>query len=334
MNGTFHKSSRTVGSHSTSQKSVSITSINKLNNGGRTCSSNSEELHEYGRKLGLKWPDQKKQQQGFAKDGAFGWVKNLCREEKPDIVAIQETKLSNVSNFWASNLWWNNSVGFVQKNALGYSGGTMLLWDANSFYVEDFVEGENFIAIKGSWVCSNKEMAVVNVYGPHDDAGKKRMWESLKGLLRKVDTSWLLCGDFNEVRDEEERVNSNFIPSRASRFNNFILNNDLVEIPLGGRKFTRVCDNGFKLSKLDKFLAFDKFLNLWDDLSAIVLDQKFSDHCPIVLRDRVIDFGPKPFKFFNEWLNMEGVDKVIKDAWKIEAKGNRMDCVFRNKLKM
>ncbi|XP_071741347.1 uncharacterized protein [Rutidosis leptorrhynchoides] len=270
---------------------------------------------------------------GFAKYGAFGCVKSLCKEEKPDILAIQETKCGTVNNFWISSLWGNNTVGCVQKNSVGNSGGLIIMWNPSIFEVEDVMEKEFFLAIKGNWVHSKKETIVVNVYGPHDDAGKIRLWDSLDLVMRNLDTSWLLCVDFNEVRDEEERFNSIFIPNRASRFNNFITNNELVEIPLGGRRFTRICDNGIKMSKLDRFLAFEKFLNLWDDLSALVLDRKFSDHCPILLRDKYIDFGPKPLKFFNEWLNDDGVDKVIKDAWDIEVKGSRKDCVFRNKLK-
>ncbi|XP_071735458.1 uncharacterized protein [Rutidosis leptorrhynchoides] len=159
------------------------------------------------------------------------------------------------------------------------------------------------------------------------------MWETLDSLMNNIDTRWLLCGDFNEVRDENERFNNVFIPSRANRFNSFIKNNGLVEIPLGGRRFTRVCDNGLKLSKLDRFLVSENFLNLWEDLSAIVLDRKFSDHCPIVLRDKIVDFGPKPFRFFDEWLHMEEAISLIKDAWNVEVNGYRKDCVLRNKLK-
>ncbi|XP_071698969.1 uncharacterized protein [Rutidosis leptorrhynchoides] len=270
---------------------------------------------------------------GFAKDGAFGWVKDLCREEKPDILCVQETKSKNISMTWATSLWWNSCVGMIQKEAIGNSGGLLLMWDTSSFSVDDFVEKEHFIAIKGNWISTKKESIVANVYGPQDDVGKKLMWETLETLMKKVDTSWLFCGDFNEVRDEEERFNSVYIPSRASRFNDFISNNNLIDIPLGGRKFTRVCDNGIKMSKLDRFLATEKFLTLWEDTSAIVMDRKFSDHCPIMLRDKVVDFGPKPFKFFNEWLNMEGVDKIIRDAWSEEILGRRKDCIFRNKLK-
>ncbi|GJS89169.1 copia protein [Tanacetum coccineum] len=69
-----------------------------------------------------------------------------------------------------------------------------------------------------------------------------------------------------------------------------------------GRKFTRVSDDGVKFSKLDHFLLNDEFNNLWGNLSVIALDRNLSDHCPIMLKDVDIDFGPKPFRVFNVWV--------------------------------
>ncbi|XP_071694661.1 uncharacterized protein [Rutidosis leptorrhynchoides] len=109
--------------------------------------------------------------------------------------------------------------------------------------------------------------------------------------------------------------------------------NSLVDIPLGGRKFTRVSDDGMKMSKLDRFLVSDDFLNLWTDLKVVALDRSVSDHCPISLSDGEVDFGPKPFKIFDDWFVVEGIDKVIADSWSGPMGGNRKDCVFRNKLK-
>ncbi|XP_071727533.1 uncharacterized protein [Rutidosis leptorrhynchoides] len=203
---------------------------------------------------------------GFGKKGAFGWVKNLCSVEKPDILALQETKCKEVNDFW--------------------------------FIFEASMKSDFFIAIRGKWKQSQGESYIVNVYGPHADAGKIRLWDALDNMARSSDSSWLLCRDFNEVRDEDERFNSVYIPSRVHRFNDFTKNNGLVEIPLGGRKFT-----------------------------------KFSDHCPIALRDKLFDFGPKPFRFFDEWLNKEEVNQIIMDAWSQDVNMSRKNCVFRNKLK-
>ncbi|XP_071730411.1 uncharacterized protein [Rutidosis leptorrhynchoides] len=137
----------------------------------------------------------------------------------------------------------------------------------------------------------------------------------------------------NEVRCQEERQNSRFIERRAKIFNNFIENNHLIEIPLLGKRFTRICDNGKKFSKLDRFLANEEFLFSWGDVTAIALDRNTSDHCPIIIRDNNNDFGPKPFKIFDTWLESKEVEKIIVDAWNSQVHGHRADCIFRGKFK-
>ncbi|XP_071688915.1 uncharacterized protein [Rutidosis leptorrhynchoides] len=153
------------------------------------------------------------------------------------------------------------------------------------------------------------------------------------GVISAYDAEWVLCGDFNEVRDQSERKNCDFIERRAKWFNEFIHKTRLIDVPLGGKKFTRICDNGLKFSKLDRFLVSEIFHNSWGDISALALERKLSDHCPIVLRDREIDYGPKPTKIFNDWLVGEESKKVVEEEWNLNVGGNRYDCVFRNKLK-
>ncbi|XP_071741412.1 uncharacterized protein [Rutidosis leptorrhynchoides] len=116
-------------------------------------------------------------------------------------------------------------------------------------------------------------------------------------------------------------------------FSNFIDSRHLIEIPLLGKRFTRISDDGSKFSKLDRFLVLESFLNSWGDISVTSLDRRTSDHCPIILKDMNEDFGPKPFKIFDLWLECIDVELVIVDAWNKEIKGSRCDCVFRNKMK-
>ncbi|XP_071713361.1 uncharacterized protein [Rutidosis leptorrhynchoides] len=209
----------------------------------------------------------------------------------------------------------------------------LVIWDNNRFKAHSVVSGDFFLAIRGNWVGFGHDSIIVNVYGPHCDAGKKKMWEDLEKLVAGVDSGCVLCGDFNEVHDQTDRLNYVFHEARARRFNEFIIRNNLIEIPINGRKFTRISDDGTKFSKLDRFLVSDKFINYWNDLSINVLDRMESDHCPLILRDGVVNFGPKPFKIFDEWLNREGVDKVIIEGWGKEVRGYKKDCIFRDKLK-
>ncbi|GJQ90220.1 hypothetical protein Tco_0001359, partial [Tanacetum coccineum] len=51
-----------------------------------------------------------------------------------------------------------------------------------------------------------------------------------------------------------------------------------AEIPMGGRKFTRVSNDGMKFSMLGRLLLNDDFNNTWGNFSVIALDMKLLDH--------------------------------------------------------
>ncbi|XP_071687622.1 uncharacterized protein [Rutidosis leptorrhynchoides] len=221
----------------------------------------------------------------------------------------------------------------VKKDSVGLSGGMLLIWDSTIFKVDEAIEGEFFIAVKGKVEGFDSEVAIVNVYGPHSMAKKIRFWDSLETLISDRKMPWLVCSDFNEVRNQNDRFNSVFNSNWAQRFNYFIDKTCLIDISLGGKRFTRVCDNGIKFSKIDRFLISEEFNYCWPMLTATVLERKHSDHAPIILRNGHTDFGPKPIRVFNEWLKIDGVDDIIKKSWNDNGSGIRPDCIMRNKLK-
>ncbi|XP_071718672.1 uncharacterized protein [Rutidosis leptorrhynchoides] len=237
---------------------------------------------------------------GFAVKGKFGWVRNICFKERPCIAVLQETKCKPISDQWVQSLWGDSNFGYMQKEAVGKSGRLLVIWDKSVFDVESSSCCEFFLAIRGRWKMSGEDSTIVNVYGPHNDRSKKLMWRLLDKLINSVNYKCLLCGDFNEVWSSSDRLNSQFHQGRADRFNEFILVNNLIEIPISGRKFSRISDDGLKFSKLD--------------------------------RDRVIDYGPKPFKVFDEWFNCLDVDVIIREAWEQPIRGTRKDCAFSDRL--
>lgn len=50
------------------------------------------------------------------------------------------------------------------------------------------------------------------------------------------------------------------------------------------------------MSKLDRFLITEEWLNTWNNLSQWGLKRSVSDHCPVVLKVNEVDWGPKPFR--------------------------------------
>ncbi|XP_071705294.1 uncharacterized protein [Rutidosis leptorrhynchoides] len=246
---------------------------------------------------------------GVGKESKFGWLKNMCRVEKPNIMLLQETKLHTVDLQWICGLWGNQDCNFLQKEMVGKSGGQLIIWDTSYFDVSDSFVSNFFVGVRGMWKSTGAKFNLVNVYGPHDDQNKQLFWNQLHTLISNApNDAWVISGDFNEVRSDEERLNCQFIESRAKMFNDFINNTKLIDIPLGGRIFTRVSDDDTKFSKLDRFIVNDCFHGLWNCLSVVALDRGKSDHCPIILKDDIKNFGPKPIKVFDEWLEMEDVD--------------------------
>ncbi|XP_071728684.1 uncharacterized protein [Rutidosis leptorrhynchoides] len=269
-------------------------------------------------------------------DDKVGWVKKLIKKEKPDFVAFQETRLNLVEDKWVQSIWGSPNCDFIQKSRDGMAGGQLLLWDTSSFEAVDIIRAnvDRVIGVNGIWKENGSIVNVINIHGPHEDQKKVELWDALSNLLNQADEPFIMGGDFNEERDELERFNCEFIEYKARRFNDFIDGNRLIDIPLSGRNFTRVCDEGIKYSKLDRFLMNEKFFNMWKDPTALVMDRYLSDHCPIMFKDEERNFGPKPFKFFDAWLEEDGIEQVILDAWTTPIQNiNRKDCVFRNKLK-
>ncbi|XP_022007703.1 uncharacterized protein LOC110906961 [Helianthus annuus] len=144
---------------------------------------------------------------------------------------------------------------------------------------------------------------------------------------------WVVMGDFNAVRCPEERFNTYFNAGCAEAFNDFIDDNDLLEYPMGCRKFTRVSGSGDKLSKLYRFLVSPSFWNRWPDAAVMALPRCESDHNPIILSTNVSNFGAIPFRFYNSWLGREGLVGVVTNAINGVNCIGPLDVVFAEKLK-
>ncbi|GJS28094.1 RNA-directed DNA polymerase, eukaryota [Tanacetum coccineum] len=240
---------------------------------------------------------------------------------------------SQKDNNSVGDLRGSTNFGFAQSNAIGRSGGLLLIWDSNVFSNVSVVGGERFIAAKGNWKGVDGDVMLVNAYGAHVTDQKMALWDRTSALMNTVAGGWCLFGDFNEVKEPDDGLNTEFNARDADNFNEFIRLNSLVEIQLGGRKYTRISDDGLKFSKLDRFLVTPEFSTKWDNLSAIALDRKIFDHCPILMKDMDLDYGPNPFRVFDLWLEDGEIDAIVKDAWEIPVRGSRPDCRVRDKFK-
>lgn len=172
---------------------------------------------------------------------------------------------------------------------------------------------------------------------PHDDAIKRKLWIALQPFLCSYlcSPSNLFCimgHDFNSIRTPNERLGSEFHSRRAADFNAFINAANLVEPRMGGRRFTWIGQGGLKLSKLDWFLLSRELLELWPDLSVVAFERCFADHCPILMKVNKLDFGPTPFRFYNQWQQVDGFRPMLLDAWQTSKAMGSAGYVLKEKL--
>ncbi|GJR21008.1 RNA-directed DNA polymerase, eukaryota [Tanacetum coccineum] len=212
--------------------------------------------------------------------------------------------------------WGNLSFDYVHSEAVGNSGGILCIWDPNFFVKDSVTISDSFVLIRGKWCHTGQNLLIGVVYAPHDIKEKFMLWDYLQCEITRWKGQVVIMGDFNEVRVQSDRYGSVFNARGAQRFNSFISDSGLVEINLGGCHYTWCHKSAKKMSKLDRFLVSENLINNSPNITAISLDRYLSDHRPILLRERYVDYGPTPFKFFHYWLDIEGFNKIVEDAWK------------------
>ncbi|XP_071741402.1 uncharacterized protein [Rutidosis leptorrhynchoides] len=254
---------------------------------------------------------------GFGtKDDKSGNLRSLINKEKPSIIALQETKLKTMDFNWVRSVWGSDDCDFIQREMVGKSGGQLLIWDTNQFLAGSVIGGDYTIGIKGKWAVSGLNCGIVNVYDPHDDPGKQKLWAYVSTLVDSyLDEALVLCGDFNEVRSEDERFNCEFLEYRAKKFNNLITDSSLIDIPMLGRIFTR----------LDDVEVEDVIRSAWA-IGVPVIDRK-----DCTFRNRLKNVKVKIKEWSNnKFNNLEGeieTHKSIAQALELKAEHTVLDDV-------
>ncbi|GKA22784.1 cytochrome P450 [Tanacetum coccineum] len=221
------------------------------------------------------------------------WVRRLCNDNHLSFIGIQESKSCLYGDTFIHSLWGNNMCDFAVKNLNGNSGGIIAIWGSSMFKRQTIIDKEDgFLAIYGEWLKDGIACLMFIVYAPHDR--KTILWNRLTDLLHNFLDMSIVLGDFKEVRCEMERMGCNFSRPGALRFNGFINDSGLLELPVGGKKFTRMNRRGTKLSKLDLIFITHHFISSWPNANLLALPCDLSDHCPIILKTQFSDYGPIP----------------------------------------
>ncbi|GLU19817.1 hypothetical protein SLE2022_360420 [Rubroshorea leprosula] len=270
---------------------------------------------------------------GIGGGGKKRGILNLVKKERIEFLALQETKMERVDTRVCRALWGTNECEWVAKPSNGRSGGLLCIWDPNCFIRDKVFEGQNFLGVFGFWGQNKVPVYIVNVYSPCDIEGKRLLWEEIKNAVTTSRENWCVLGDFNAVKSQHERVGSSGNIREMREFKQFIHDSGLVDLPLVGRKFTCYHSNGNAISRLDRILLFEEWLLNWEDVTQWGLKRTISDHCPVILKNEKVDWGPKPFRLFDVWMEKPGFRELVEETWQsTEVQGWKGFCL-KEKLK-
>nr|GEW61578.1 cytochrome P450 [Tanacetum cinerariifolium] len=156
---------------------------------------------------------------------------------------------------------------------------------------------------------------MIVVYAPQDQRRKDKLWYDLTTIILDHNSLSIVLGDFNEVRTALKRLGSIFDSRGATRFNGFISNSGLCDLPLGRKRFTRMNRNGSKLSKIYRILVSKHIFDIWPNSHIMALPRELSDHSHLLLTNLCVDFRPSPFKFYNSWILHNDFPSIFLSSW-------------------
>ena len=142
---------------------------------------------------------------GVGSGNKVGTIKEWVRKEKIRLLGLVETKKKDCNYQLIRNIWGTDDANLANIDAIQLRGGIICIWDKSLLTGERVVKGERWMCVCGFAQDLRMEVAVVIVYGYHDCASKRSMWEELIELKSSITAALMVMGDFNEIRHPIER---------------------------------------------------------------------------------------------------------------------------------
>lgn len=137
------------------------------------------------------------------------------------------------------------------------------------------------------------QWAFTGVYGLVERSKRETFWEELGSLKGLWEGPWCIGGDFNMVLSPNERNMTGRMSHPMRHFAEVLNELGLRDIPHHGGPFTwREGHNNHSMSRLDRFLITTDWECQFSNVVQSNLLRPVSDHCPILLDNEGIRFGP------------------------------------------
>ncbi|CAK8533775.1 unnamed protein product [Lathyrus sativus] len=82
------------------------------------------------------------------------------------------------------------------------------------------------------------------------------------------------------------------------------------------------------MSHIDRFLLSDALIDHWNIVGQSIGKRELSDHFPIWITINADNWGPKPFRFMDCWLDHNGFACFVENEWNSFAISRRSGFVI------
>jgi exonuclease III len=243
-------------------------------------------------------------------------VKDTLLNNCFDIVLLQETKLSAISQFKSSTFLPSSLQNFISFDASNASGGILTAWNSSKLKLISITKPFS-ISTKFESESNGSIFWVTNIYGPNDEESRPGFFQELSSLTGQIQGCWLLTGDFNSVRSPLDFWGStlNMAPNE-NVFNDMIWELALQEIPLLDHEFTwSNMQNPPILSKLDRVLINSGWNDSFPNSVVTTLPRITSDHYPIKIEVSTNIPRAQVFRYYNNWPLKHGFRELVASVW-------------------
>lgn len=174
--------------------------------------------------------------QGLGVDPTVRRLKEIHRKYFPDIICLLETKQQdNFVRDLVCDLGYDRSVIFPPR---GMSGGITVLWKKYVF-VSVISQSPNLVDcfVEMNGLCYYLSF----IYGHPETSLRHHLWEQLERIATTRQGPWLVMGDFNEIRSNDEKDGGPKRPERSFiDFRRMIATCDFHDLKAIGNKFSWV----------------------------------------------------------------------------------------------
>ncbi|XP_019194790.1 PREDICTED: uncharacterized protein LOC109188615 [Ipomoea nil] len=205
-------------------------------------------------------------------------------------------------------------------DAVGHSGGLALLW-SNTVELKVVSYSLNYVDTEVRMDVGSPCWRFTGYYGYPERHRRREAWQLLRSLSARSTLPWLVMGDYNDLLDQFEKLGRAPHPGwLINGFREAVADCGLQDVPFGGHQFTWVKSRGTSRmmeEKLDRILASESWLDLFEGARAQSLPTLYSDHLPLVLTPVALPRVRKRarFCFDNMWLREEACREIVAHSW-------------------